>query len=116
MRRQSQVIVRREVNNLLAVEGANRCLFVIEDAEFEVRALGFQLLELISQVGKRVAAGCRHSSSRLSRGSVRVSPSLDLIWPVHSAPTSLHSGTRGSCWPLRSSAFPWLFRNLSSKC
>ena len=42
---QAEVIVRSEIDNLLAVEGAHRRLLVIKHAQFEVGAL---LLEVVS--------------------------------------------------------------------
>jgi hypothetical protein len=33
-------------------------LLVIEHAQFEVRAFGFEFVELISQISKRIGAGC----------------------------------------------------------
>src|SRR4029077_13524559 len=57
MRGQAEVIVRRQVNDFLAVEGADRCLLIIEDAQAEMRALGLEIMELVGQVGQRIGAG-----------------------------------------------------------
>ena len=57
MRGQAEVIVRSQVDDLLAVEGADRGLLVVEHAQAEVGALGFELVELVGQVRKRVGAG-----------------------------------------------------------
>ena len=46
MRGQAEVIVRGEVDDLLAVEGADGGLLVLEHAQFEVRAFGFEFVEL----------------------------------------------------------------------
>jgi hypothetical protein len=55
MRRQPEVIVRGEVDDLLAVEGADRGLLVVEHAQLEVRALGLEFVEL---VGRKKAGWC----------------------------------------------------------
>ncbi len=62
MRGQAEVIVRGQVDDFLAVEGADRGLFIVEDAQAEVRALGFEIVELVGEVGKRIGAGggCGH--------------------------------------------------------
>ena len=57
MRGQAEIIVRGQVDDLLAVEGADRRLLVFEHAQVEVRALGFEIVELVGQVGKRIGAG-----------------------------------------------------------
>ena len=58
MRGQSQVIVGGEVDDLLAVERADRRLLVVEHAQLEVRALGLEFVELVGEVGERIGAGC----------------------------------------------------------
>ena len=61
MRRQAEVVVRREVDDLRAVEGAHRRLLVVEHAQFEVGALLLQFVQLVGKVGERVGAsgtGC----------------------------------------------------------
>ena len=75
---ESQIIVGSEIDNLLAVEGADRGLLVVEHAQFEVRAFGFEFVELVGQVRKGVGAGCRGHGSLTklsaadSRGSTRM--------------------------------------------
>ena len=54
MRGQSQIIVGSEIDDSFAVEGADGGLFVVEHAELEMRALGFEVVELVSEIGKRV--------------------------------------------------------------
>ena len=44
MRRQAEVVVRRQVDDLLAVEGADRRLLVVEHAQLEVGARCFRSL------------------------------------------------------------------------
>src|SRR5436853_3670200 len=51
MRGQSQVIVRRQVDDALAVKGADRLLLVLEDAQFEIGALFLQVVELLGEIG-----------------------------------------------------------------
>ncbi len=78
MRGQSQIIVRREIDDLLAVEGADRRLLVVEHAQLEVRALGLEFVELVGEIGERVGAGCgghgrpRELLFRGLRGSTRI--------------------------------------------
>ena len=56
MSRQAEVIVRGQIDHVLAVEGALRGLLVLEHAQFEMRALGFEFIELIGEVRKRIGA------------------------------------------------------------
>ena len=49
MRGQAEIIVGREVDDLLAVEGADRRLLVFEHAQMEVGALLLELVELVGQ-------------------------------------------------------------------
>src|SRR5579872_1447 len=57
MRGQAQIIVRGKVDDLFAVECAFRCLLVLEHTQAEMRALGFQLVQLVGQIRKRISAG-----------------------------------------------------------
>src|ERR1019366_5687442 len=75
VRRQAEVVVGREIDDLLAVEAAHRRLLVVEHAQLEVGALLLQLVELVGEVGQRIGAGGRacHEGLRvrfniLSRG------------------------------------------------
>ncbi len=56
MRGQSQVIVGGEIDDLLAVKRTDRRLLIIEHAELEMCALGFEFVELIGQVRERIRA------------------------------------------------------------
>ena len=73
MRGQAEVIVRGEVDDFLAVEGADRGLLVIEHAQAEVRALGFEVVELVGEIGKRIGAGggCCHLVALRLQGTER---------------------------------------------
>src|SRR5579864_2852799 len=55
---QPQVIVRRKVDDPLPIKRADRRLLVVKHTQLEVRALGLEFVELVSEVGKRVSAGC----------------------------------------------------------
>ncbi len=71
MRGQPQIIVRRQVDDLLAVERADRRLLVLQHAQLEVRAFGFEFVELAGEIRERVGAGCgghekpRHGLARI---------------------------------------------------
>src|SRR5215468_3880483 len=56
MRGQPEIIVRGEVDDLLAVEGALRRLLVLENAQAEMRALGFEFVDLVGEISKRIGA------------------------------------------------------------
>src|SRR5690242_17728279 len=62
MRGQAEVIIRSQIDDFLAVEGADRRLLVFEDAKAEVRALGLEITELVGEIGQRVGTGggCCH--------------------------------------------------------
>ena len=72
MRGQSQIIVRREVDDFLAVESADGRLLVVEHAQLEVRALGLEFVELVGEVGERVGAGCGGHGSLPCHGLSRI--------------------------------------------
>ena len=57
MRGQAEIIVGREIDDLLAVEGADRRLLVVEHAQLEVSALLLEFVQLIGKEGKRIGAG-----------------------------------------------------------
>jgi hypothetical protein len=57
MRCQAKIIVRSQVDDSLAVEGADRGLLVVEDAQIEMSAFGLKLVELVGQVRKRIGSG-----------------------------------------------------------
>ena len=56
MRRQAEVVVRREVDDRAVVERGVRLLLVFEDAQVAVEALLLQGVELVAQVGQRISA------------------------------------------------------------
>ena len=62
MRGQAEIIVRRKVDDFLAVEGADGSLLVVEHAQAEMRALGLELVELVGEIRKRIGSRgcCRH--------------------------------------------------------
>ena len=64
MRRQSEVVVRREVDDRSMVERRVRLLFVVEDAEAAVEILLLERLELVAQVGQRIGAHPRQYRRR----------------------------------------------------
>ena len=57
MRGQPQVVVGGEVDDLLAVEGADRGLLVVEHAQLEVRALLLEFVQLVGEKRERIGAG-----------------------------------------------------------
>src|SRR6516164_2451304 len=59
MRRQPQVIVRRQVDDPLAIKRADRSLLVLEHPQAEVGALLLQVVELVAEIGKRIDASSR---------------------------------------------------------
>ena len=64
VRRQPEVVVGREVDDLLAVEGAHRPLLILQHTQLEVRAFLLQVVELVGEEGERVGAsggGCHES-------------------------------------------------------
>ncbi len=64
MRGQAEIVIRREIDDLLAVEGADRGLLVIEHAQLEVGALLLEFVELIGKKGKWIGSGsCSHEIS-----------------------------------------------------
>ena len=79
MRRQPEVVVRREVDDLPIVERRRRLLLVVEDAEMAVQALLLQRIELGGEVGERIGRGQRQPreprqarrESRRERGESR---------------------------------------------
>ena len=58
VRGQPQIIVRRQIDDFLAVKRADRRLLVLQHAQLEVRAFGFEFVELVGEIGERVRAGC----------------------------------------------------------
>ena len=56
MRRQPEVVVRREIDDRSVVERRVRPLFVFENAKAPVEVLLLQRVELVTQVRKRIAA------------------------------------------------------------
>jgi hypothetical protein len=54
---QAKIVVRGQVDDLLAVEGADRGLLVFEHPQLEVRAPGLEFVELVGEIRKRVGAG-----------------------------------------------------------
>ena len=67
MRGQPKIIIGGEIDDLLAVEGAHRLLFVFEDAQLEVGAFILQLVELVGEIGELGAGGGDgHAKSSIS--------------------------------------------------
>ena len=54
VRREPEVVVRREVDDRLVVDGGVRLLLVLEDAQLAVEVLFLQRVELLAEVGERV--------------------------------------------------------------
>jgi hypothetical protein len=86
MRGQPQIIIRRQVDDSFAVEGADSRLLVIEHAQLEVRALGFEFVELVGEVRERVGAGrheglnfFRHGFTRMNTDKADTSLIVGLI-------------------------------------
>ena len=59
VRRQTQVVVRREVHDAAAVDGRVRPLLVLDDAEMAVQALCLQALQLVSEVTEGIVTSDR---------------------------------------------------------
>ncbi len=55
---QPKVVVGGQVDDLLAVESADRRLLVVEHAQLEIGALLLEVVELIGKEGERISAGC----------------------------------------------------------
>ena len=55
MRRQTEIVVRREIDDRLVVERGVRLLLVVEDAQPAVEVLLLERVELVAQVGERIA-------------------------------------------------------------
>src|SRR5207248_7645302 len=56
MRGQAQVIVRSEINDALAVEGALRRLFVLKYTQAKIGALGLEIIQLFGEIRKRIGS------------------------------------------------------------
>ena len=56
VRRQPEIVVRREIDDLLAVEGAHRRLLVVEHAQLEVGALLLEVIQLVGEERERIGA------------------------------------------------------------
>jgi len=59
MRGQAQVVVRREVDDRLVVDGGMRLLLVVQDPELTEELLFAERVQFLSQVGERVVAHSR---------------------------------------------------------
>ena len=62
---EAEVIVGGQVDDPLAVEGADRGLLVVEHAQLEVGALLLELVELVGKEAERIGArgcGCMNES------------------------------------------------------
>ena len=74
VRRQPEIVVRREVHDRPVVERGVSLLLVLEDSEPAIEILLFQRVELVSKVAKRIGAhlllGSRFSGSRFSGSRV----------------------------------------------
>src|SRR5438045_81017 len=53
---QAQVIVRSEINDALAVEGALRRLFVLKYTQAKIGALGLEIIQLFGEIRKRIGS------------------------------------------------------------
>ena len=62
MRGQAKIVIRGQVNDFFAVEGADRSLFVVEDTEPEMCSLGLEIVELVGKIRERIGSGrgCHH--------------------------------------------------------
>ena len=98
MRRQAEVVVRREVDDAAAVERRVRPLLVVEDAQAAVEALRLQGIELVGQELERVAAGRgRHGSYSRTAHGIRehlVVPELAKRGALRGAEPGGHVGAR----------------------
>jgi hypothetical protein len=56
MRGQAEIIIRREVDDFLAIESTHRGLLVVQHAQTEVRAFGLELVQLVGEIRQRVCA------------------------------------------------------------
>src|SRR5262249_51169813 len=54
---QTQIVVRAEVDHLLAVEVRDWLLFNFQYAQAEIKPLGFQVFEFVMQIGERISGG-----------------------------------------------------------
>ena len=54
MRRQAEVVVRRQIDDRAVVERGVRLLLVVEDAQVPIEVLLLERVELVAQVGERV--------------------------------------------------------------
>src|SRR5271169_364495 len=82
---QTQVIVRCQVDDFLAVKSADRRLLVVEHAQLEVRAFGPELVELVSEIRERIGAGCsgHHQTSRRIGTDLHESKPIMSLIPGH---------------------------------
>src|ERR1700678_462376 len=81
MRGQPQIIVRCQVDHLLAVEGADGRLLVLEHAQLEVRALGLEFVELAGEIRERIVAGCSgHDSLKPVATDAHGSTRIQISW------------------------------------
>src|SRR5262249_28259210 len=70
---QSQVIVGGKVDHFPAVKGANWRLLVIQHPQAKMRALGFEIVQLLGQVRKRISTrGSCHVFSRTVADQYRI--------------------------------------------
>src|SRR5689334_10356138 len=91
----SQIVIRSEVDHLLAIKCANGRLLVVQYPELEVRASILQFIELIGEIRKRISAssgGCHGWS--LSTRMHRDGKPFSLILLAPSLPA--HHGKRAS--------------------
>ena len=70
MRRQPKVIVRRKVDDPLAIERALGRLFVFEHAQLEVGALWLSVLELVGEIRERIDASRSRHEVNLATSAV----------------------------------------------
>src|SRR5580658_4587728 len=81
MRREPKIIIRSEINHPLPVKRTKRSLLIIEHAQFEMRALGPEFVQLIGQKRQRINAS--RSRHRLPHGMARLAAKLSSVSGYH---------------------------------
>src|SRR5579863_1438401 len=78
MRGQAEIIIRSKVDDFLAVESADWGLFVVQDAQIEMRTFGLELVQLVGEIRERVRAssGSCHLVPRIFGADTNV-PDID---------------------------------------
>ena len=90
-----------EVDDLLAVEGADRRLLVVEHAQLEVGALLLEFVQLIGEKGERIGAGsCSHESLREEPAILAQAAEVLCALEKGRSKTGRSSGSVGTVTPL----------------